>query len=187
MKYNYNFKLNAVNMYRSGQWLETPVGIGQKNFRKRIVRWSKTAEIHGFDFLKHSKSSKNRTVEERYELVARVFSGESQSSVAINAGIDTGLLSKWVQIYKIKGYEGLNLKRGRRRKKEPPMTKKYKPVDLTPTEREELIRLRAETAYLKTENEAIKKLIALRHKKEAALLKAKKRQSSRNLKKKDIT
>ncbi|WP_245871545.1 IS3 family transposase, partial [Streptococcus penaeicida] len=38
------------------------------------------------------------------------------------------------------------------------MTKKYKPADLTPTEREELIRLRAETAYLKTENEAIKKI-----------------------------
>ncbi|WP_235925330.1 hypothetical protein [Streptococcus catagoni] len=67
------------------------------------------------------------------------------------------------------------------------MNKKDKPADLTPTEREELIILRAETAYLKTENGAIKKLIALRHKKEAALLKAKKRQLSRNLKKKDIT
>ncbi len=174
-------------MYRLGQWIDTPDGIGQKNFRKRIVQWSKIAEIHGLDFLKHSKSSKDRTVEERYELVARVLSGESQRSVAIRVGIDPGLLSKWVQIYKIKGYDGLNLKRGRRRKKEPLMTKKYKPADLTPTEREELIRLRAETAYLKTENEAIKKLIALRHKKEAALLKAKKRQLSRNLKKKDIT
>ncbi|MGT2932990.1 hypothetical protein [Streptococcus catagoni] len=50
MKYNYKFKLNAVKMYQSGQWIETPVGIGQKNFRKRIVQWSKTAEIHGFDF-----------------------------------------------------------------------------------------------------------------------------------------
>lgn len=85
-------------MDRDSSWYWT------KNFRKRIVQWSKIAEIHDFDFLKHSKSSKNRTVEERYELVARVFvfSGESQRSVAINAGIDTGLLSKWVQIYKIK-------------------------------------------------------------------------------------
>ncbi|PMC46116.1 transposase, partial [Lactobacillus iners] len=54
-----------------------------------------------------------------------------------------------------------------------------------PSEREELIRLRAETEYLKTENEAIKKLIALRHEKWAAELKAKKQQSSKNSVKKD--
>ena len=66
-----------------------------------------------------------------------------------------------------------------------PMKKETKPVDLTPSEREELIRLRAETEYLRTENEAIKKSIALRHEKEAALLKAKKQQSSKNSEKKD--
>ncbi|MCT7747318.1 hypothetical protein [Lactobacillus iners] len=65
------------------------------------------------------------------------------------------------------------------------MSKKFKPTDLTPSEREELIRLRAETEYLKTENEAIKKLIALRHEKWAAELKAKKQQSSKNSEKKD--
>ena len=65
------------------------------------------------------------------------------------------------------------------------MSKKSKTTDLTPSEREELIRLRAETEYLKTENEAIKKLIALRHEKWAAELKAKKQQSSKNSVKKD--
>ncbi|MCT7738040.1 MAG: helix-turn-helix domain-containing protein, partial [Lactobacillus iners] len=65
------------------------------------------------------------------------------------------------------------------------VSKKSKPTDLTPSEREELIRLRAETEYLKTENEAIKKLIALRHEKWAAELKAKKQQSSKNSEKKD--
>jgi len=29
MKYDYAFKLNAVEMYRSGQWIDTPDGIGQ--------------------------------------------------------------------------------------------------------------------------------------------------------------
>ncbi|CVI64904.1 hypothetical protein NDGK_00003 [Clostridiales bacterium CHKCI001] len=48
--------------------------------------------------------------------------------------------------------------------------------ELTPSEREELIRLRAETEYLKAENAAIKKLIALRREKEPAQLKAKKQQ-----------
>ena len=65
------------------------------------------------------------------------------------------------------------------------MNKKKILTDLTPSEREELIRLRAETEYLKTENEAIKKLIALRHEKWAAELKAKKQQSSEDSEKKD--
>lgn len=186
MKYDFTFKLNAVEMYRAGQWIDTPQGIGQKNFRKRIVQWSRIADIYGLDYLRHPTTCKERTAEYRYQLVARALAGESQKKVAISAGIDSGLLSKWVQIYKIKGYEGLNLKKGRHSKKDQTMNKKSTPAELIPSEREELIRLRAETEYLRTENEAIKKLIALRHEKEAALLKAKKQQSSKNSVKKDI-
>ncbi len=68
-----------------------------------------------------------------------------------------------------------------------PMNRKSTPNDLSPSEREELIRLRSETEYLKAENEAIKKLIALRHEKEAARLKVKQQQSSKSSEKKDIT
>jgi hypothetical protein len=50
---------------------------------------------------------------------------------------------------------------------------------------EELIRLRAENAYIKTENEVIKKEIALRKEKEAVRLKTKKQRSSKHSKKKD--
>ena len=66
------------------------------------------------------------------------------------------------------------------------MKKDHIPNKLSSSEKEELIRLRAETKYLRTENEAIKKIIALRHEKEAAQLKVKKQLSSKNLKKKDI-
>ncbi|WP_312427846.1 hypothetical protein [Lacrimispora sp.] len=66
------------------------------------------------------------------------------------------------------------------------MKKDNKPKELSPSEREELIRLRAETEYLKAENESIKKSIALRREKEAAQLKAKKQQSLRNSEKKDM-
>ena len=62
---------------------------------------------------------------------------------------------------------------------------KSAPANLTPTEREELIRLRAENEYIKAENEVIKKRIALRQEKWAAQLKAKKQQSSKNSEKKD--
>ena len=65
------------------------------------------------------------------------------------------------------------------------MKKKTSPTPLTESEREELIRLRAEIEYIKAENEVIKKEIALRHEKWAAELKAKKQRSSRNLENKD--
>ena len=65
------------------------------------------------------------------------------------------------------------------------MKKKTSPTPLTESEREELIRLRAENEYIKAENEVIKKRIALRHEKWAAELKAKKQRSSRNLENKD--
>ena len=129
-------------------------------------------------------STSTYTAEERYNLVARVLAGESQKSVAISAGINDSQLSKWVKQYKIYGYDGLNLKKGRR-SKESTMKKTVKPSELSISEREELIRLRAETEYLRTENEAIKKLIALRREKEVAQLKAKKQQSSKNSEKKD--
>ena len=48
------------------------------------------------------------------------------------------------------------------------------PKPLNESEREELIRLRAENAYIKAENAVIKKQIALRRQKWAAQLKAKK-------------
>jgi len=94
MKYDYAFKLNAVEMYRTGQWIDTPDGIGQKNFRKRIVQWSRIADIYGLDYLRHPATCRERSAEYRYQLVARVLAGESQKSVAISAGIGSGLLSK---------------------------------------------------------------------------------------------
>ena len=57
--------------------------------------------------------------------------------------------------------------------------------ELIPPEKEELICLRAEIEYLRTENEAIKKEIALREEKHAAQLKAKKQRSSKSCVKKD--
>ena len=66
------------------------------------------------------------------------------------------------------------------------MEKNITPIPLTESEREELIRLRAELEYMKAENEVIKKEIALREEKQAALLKAKKQRSSKNSVKKAI-
>ena len=61
------------------------------------------------------------------------------------------------------------------------MKKKIEPAELTPSEREEMIRLRARIEYLEAENAVI-----LREEKWAAQLKAKKQRSSKNSVKKDM-
>lgn len=66
------------------------------------------------------------------------------------------------------------------------MKKKAVPAELTPSEREEMIRLRAENERLRVENAVIKKEIALREERWAAQLKAKKQRSSKNSEKKDM-
>ena len=64
-------------------------------------------------------------------------------------------------------------------------SKSIQPKELTESEREELLRLRAEVEYYKAENEIIKKEIALREEKHAAQLKAKKQRLSKNSGRKD--
>ena len=76
------------------------------------------------------------------------------------------------------------MKKGRPSKGVPQM-KKEEARPLNESEREELIRLRAENEYIKEENEVIKKRIALRREKFAAQLKAKKLHSSKNSEEKD--
>ena len=95
------------------------------------------------------------------------------------------MLYQWVQKYKINGYNGLVENKKGRPSKTNVMKKTTNPKPLTESEREELIRLRAENEYIKAENEVIKKRIALRHEKWAAQLKAKKQQSSKNSEKVD--
>ncbi|MDY3942107.1 MAG: transposase [Eubacteriales bacterium] len=135
--------------------------------------------------MQHKNQNKVWTAEEKYAPIAKVLAGASVTSTAISEGIRPGLLHQWVRCYKIKGYEGLVAQRKERPPKEPDMKKKVVPAELTPSEREEMIRLRAENEYLRAENEVIKKEIALRAERCAAQLKAKKLRSSRNSGKKD--
>ena len=182
MRYSYEFKRRCVELYREGKWPETPEGVEQKRFRYEIREWVRLEESNGPEALKHQSRIKNWTPESRYELVAQVLAGKSMMSVAVEAGIATGLLYQWVRKYQTMGYNGLvDLKKGRR-PKEPEMKKinHNNPRKLEESEYEELIRLRAENEYIKAENAIIKKEIALREEKEAARLKAKKQRSSKN-------
>ena len=189
MRYTYEFKKKAVELYRQGKWIDAPNDIiNLKNFHDMIVRWHHLEESNTSDCLKHCGTNKKWAPEEKYELVARVIAGDTITSVAYTVGINSGLLAQWIRKYKIWGYNGLVDRRKGRKPKESAMKKMNinNPRKLNESEYEELIRLRAEITYIKAENEAIKKEIALREEREAALLKAKKQQSSKNSKKKDI-
>ena len=187
MRYSYEFKRKCVEMYRLGQRPETPEGIKQENFRRMIRQWVRAEDANGPEVLKHKNRNKAWTSEERLELVMQVIAGRSIKSVAIENGIQDGMLHQWVRKYKIFGYNGLvSMKKGRPARNSEMKKMNYNnPRKPKETECEELIRLRAENEYIKAEIAVIKKEIALREEKQAALLKAKKQQSSKRSAKKD--
>ena len=188
MRYSYDYKRKAVDLYRQGLWPDTPDDLNEKDFRKMIRKWVRVEDACGPDALRHKNSNKVWTPEEKLTLVSQVIAGKSKKSVAYENGIDNGQLYKWVRNYKIYGYNGLiNNKKGR--KSNNTDMKKVgtrKPPKPNESEYEELIRLRAENEYMKSEIEVIKKEIALREEKEAAQLKAKKQQSLKNSDPRDI-
>ena len=158
MRYSYEFKRKCVELCRQGYWPDAPKeckDIGR--FRRMVREWVRIEDACGPDALQHKNQNKEWTAEERYSLVAQVVAGKSCTSVAIDAGINSGMLYQWVRKYKTLGYNGLVSKKKGRPSKEPQMKKNVNPAPLTESEREELIRLRAENEYIKAENEVIKK------------------------------
>ena len=151
-----------------------------------IRNWTRIEDSCGPEALQHKNQNKEWTAEQKYELVAQVLAGRSIKETACSSGINSGQLYQWVKRYKIEGYQGLVTQRKGQPPKEPQMKKKIVPAELTPSEREEMIRLRAENERLRAENAVIKKGIALREERWAAQRKAKKQRSSKNSEKKDI-
>ena len=188
MRYSYEYKLKCVEMYRQREWPETPEGIkNAENFHQMIRKWDKIEKANGPEALKHKSTNKVWLPEEKLKLISEVLAGKSGLEVASKYGINNGLLYQWIQKYKTMGYNGLVTKKQGSHPKEPIMKNAISPTPLTESEREELIRLRAEIEYMKAENEVIKKEIALREERQAAQLKAKKQLSSKNSENKDIT
>ena len=185
MRYSYEFKLMCVELYHSGLYPDIPEDTNPDTLKRHIREWSGLVDLHGPEVLKHKVFNKVWTPEEKLELVLKVIAGIPKRKVATEAGISPGILYQWIYKYKSQGYNGLVGSKKGRSTKELKMKKSTNPLPLTESEREELIRLRAENEYIKAENEIIKKRIALRQEKWAAQLKAKKQQSSKNSEKRD--
>ncbi len=176
-----------MELYHRGEYPKTPDGISTQRFKMQVRKWVRIEESCGPEALKHKIHYKEWTPAEKYALVARVLTGESNKTVALSSGISEGLLYGWVRKYKIYGYNGLIPKQKGRKPRNPDMKKvgTRKPAKPCESEYEELVRLRAENEYMKAEIAVIKKEIALREEKEAAQLKAKKQRLSKNSEKKD--
>ena len=189
MRYSYEFKKKAIELFYQGKWPKTPAGVSTRTFHNQIREWVKLEQFHGSDINKFRVANKYWSPEEKYKLVCQVLSGQSLRAIAIVAGINPGQLYQWVHKYKTLGYNGLmNKPKGRPSKDSKMKVPKNNilPRKLNESEYEELIRLRAEIAYIKAENEVIKKEIALREEREAARLKAKKQRLLKRSESKDI-
>ena len=193
MRYSFEFKVKCVEMHERGEYPDTPNGISTRKFKDTIRKWKRMVDSLGVCALQPKSKNKEWNPEEKLVLVSKIFAGYSYNSVALENRINYRILYNWVQKYKEKGYNGLVDEKKGRPRKVPIMKENRSPKPLKESEREELIRLRAENQFIKTEienikaeKEIIKKLIALRREKWAAQLKAKKQRSSKNLEKKDI-
>ena len=185
MSFSYEFKMACVKALKQGVYLDTPEGISKASFKSLVRKWRRLEELHGPEAFMHNKSRLQWTTDQKMALIARVFSGESVNSVAESVCIHSSTLHRWVRQYNAEGYNELVTNRFKMTSKENSMKKVTNQTPLSDSEREELLRLREEVAYFKAENAVIKKEIALREKKQAALLKAKKQRSSKNSAKKD--
>lgn len=193
MRYSFEFKVKCVEMHERGEYPDTPNGISTRKFKDTIRKWKRMVDSLGVCALQPKSKNKEWNPEEKLVLVSKIFAGYSYNSVALENRINYRILYNWVQKYKEKGYNGLVDEKKGRSRKVPIMKENRSPKPLKESEREELIRLREENQFIKTEienikaeKEIIKKLIALRREKWAAQLKAKKQRSSKNLEKKDI-
>lgn len=182
MRYSFEFKLECVQLYKSkGIYPPTPEHVKQQSFRKTIIEWVRMYDKNGVEVLKHSNQNRNWTPEDKLVLINKYKAGKSITTVAIEAGINKGLLYSWIRKYDELGYNGLVESKKGRPCRNPDMSKKImKQRDLNESELEELIRLRERCEYLEAQAKILKKEIALREEKEAARLKAKKQQSLKN-------
>ena len=90
MKYDLNFKLDCVGKYKEGRRDFVPSGITRRSFLNHACSWVKTFDELGIDGLKHNSFNKQWTVEQRFNLVAKVLSGDYITNVAKNAHMNSG-------------------------------------------------------------------------------------------------
>lgn len=161
-KITYEEKLKIVKENQEGyglKYLSKKHGIS----RDTIRGWIESYKILAEEGLK--KSIKDNSYSGEFKLSVleyRQINGLSYQETAEHFKIKrASTIATWQRKYKEEGFEGLCGKRGRPKKLGDSNMTKDKANELTPSEKEELIKLRQENLYLKARLEYEKKLEAL--------------------------
>ena len=49
MRYSYEFKRKAIELFYQGEWPKTPAGVSTRIFHNQIREWVKLEQVHGPD------------------------------------------------------------------------------------------------------------------------------------------
>lgn len=149
VRYCYVFKKKAVKLYQQDQWIDTPEGLNRHDFHCTVRRWVRLVKHNGFSVLDPNRKRVYRTAEEKLKIVLKVLQGSSPLSIHCETGINHSTITDWVQAYKLHGYNGLMSRKNK--KKFNALSKPCASGELNESEREELLRLREENEYLRTD------------------------------------
>ena len=161
-KITYEEKLKIVKENQEGYgqiYLSKKYGISEHTIRT----WIDSYKILGEEGLKKSMANSSYSGEFKLSVLEyRQVNGLSYQETAEHFKIKrASTIAGWQRQFKEKGFEGLCGKKGRPRKAGDSDMTKEKKNELTPSEKEELIKLRQEVLYLKARLEYEKKLEAL--------------------------
>ena len=113
MRYSYEFKRKAIELFNKVEWLETPNDMMSHAFHKQIKEWVKLEQLHGPEINNFRGANKRWSLEEKYELVCQFLFGQALKLVTIVAGINSRQFYQWVHKYKTLGYNGhINILKG---------------------------------------------------------------------------
>ena len=59
MRYSYEFKKQAIELFYQGKWPKTPAGISTCTFRNQIIEWVKLERLRGSDLNKCRGTNKH--------------------------------------------------------------------------------------------------------------------------------
>ena len=152
MRYTKEFKLECIRRHNAGEPINDPGGCKHKTFYNAVRRWVRIWNALGEEGLEDKEPK--QTWEDKYHLIQKILNGNSISEIALTNGIQICSLSKWFNLYRRLGVDGLKYSRQGRQSK---MVKNQNTSNQTKTQAD----LEKENELLRAENEYLKKLSAL--------------------------
>lgn len=170
-KYSFEFKKKLVLEYLRGEaghdYLTEKYQIGST---ATLRRWISAYKGFGDEGLKRSRKQKKYTFEFKKYVVELYLTTEiSYQELAIRVGMNNpGIVTKWVNDYRIAGFDALRPKRkGRKPQVEKPKKEQSQQAEKGIAEEEYLRQLEEENLKLRIENAYLKELRRLRLEDEA--------------------